>query len=150
MLAQSCSPADLAAFLVTTKLTVPTRLYARLLVQVTAGEAWAVHAGHDLSSPIAVAGLFAWPDRESEAWFMVDRSRAGRTLPECLLVLRSVIRAEGPHHMRGIISRVEPGNRAGETIARFLGFVPEGGGIWRWEWSTSSRGCSGAAIRKSC
>jgi hypothetical protein len=150
MLTISCSPADLAAFLVTTKLTVPTRLYARLLVQVTAGEAWAVYAEDDLSSPIAVAGLFAWPDRESEAWFKVDRARAGRALTECLIALRRVLREAAPHHVRGIISRVEPGNRAGETIARFLGFAPEGGEIWRWEWSTSSKGCSGAAIRKSC
>lgn len=145
MLTQTCSPADLAAFMVTTKLTVPTRLYARLLVQVTAGEAWAVHAEHDLSSPIAVAGLFAWPDRESEAWFTVDRTRTGAALMECLTALRRVLREAAPHHSRGIISRVEPGNRAGETIARFLGFVPEGGGIWRWAWSTSSRDCSVAS-----
>ena len=148
MITQTCSPADLAAFLVTTKLTVPTRLYARLLVQVTAGEAWAVFLEQDLSSPIAVAGLFAWPDRESEAWFTVDRSRAGAALTECLIAFRRVLREEAPRHSRGIISRVEPGNRAGETIARFLGFAPEGGGLWRWEW-TPSKDCSGAAIRKS-
>lgn len=61
MFTHSCSPADLAAFLVTTKLTVPARIYARLLVQVTVGDAWAVYAVSDPSSPLAVAGIFAWP-----------------------------------------------------------------------------------------
>ena len=143
-----CSPADLAAFLVTTKLTVPARIYARLLVQVTVGDAWAVYAVSDPSSPLAVAGIFAWPDRESEAWFMVDSPRASKSLPQCLLALRRVLRAEAPNHDRGILARVEPGNRAGETIARLLGFSPSGDGIWRIDW-TPSRTCSGEAHRTS-
>lgn len=140
MLVTPCSPADLADFLVTTKLTVRYGAYARLLVQVTAGQAWAVHAVSDQSSPLAVAGLFAWDDgRESEAWFLVDRARAAASLPAALSALRQVLRAQAPRHRQGILTRVEPGNRAGETIARFLGFAPAGGGIWRFGLERNSR-----------
>ena len=150
MLTQTCTPVDLAAFLVTTKLTVPTRLYARLLVQVTMGDAWAVYAVSDPSSPLAVAGIFAWPDRESEAWFMVDGPRASKSLPQCLLALRRILRAEAPRHVRGILARVEPGNRGGETIARALGFGPSGAGLWRIGSLNSSAAFSEEARRKSC
>jgi hypothetical protein len=150
MLVFPCSPADLSALLVTTKLTVRARLYARLLVQVTAGEARAVYAESDLSSPLAIAGLFAWPDRESEAWFVVDSARAARTMPGCLLALRRLLRDEQPRHLHGILARVEPGNRAGETIARMLGFRPAGDGIWRMGWVRSSKTCSAEVSRKSC
>lgn len=151
MLTLRCSPADLAAFMVTTKLTVSPTVYARVLVQVTAGDAWAVYADSDLSSPLAVAGLFAWDDgRESEAWFMVDKERASRALPGCLGALRKVIRDEASRHPLGIVARVKPGNRAGETIARALGFAPAGDERWRFECPGSSADCSGEAHRKSC
>ncbi len=151
MLTTRCSPADLVAFVVTTKLTVRTAVYARMLVQVTAGEAWAVYADADPSNPIAIAGLFDRCDgRESEAWFMVDRARASRALPGVISSLRKVIRAEAPHHPHGILTRVRPGNRAGETIARALGFAHAGDGRWRFRcrgWSIRSLE---AANRKSC
>jgi hypothetical protein len=149
MVTLRCTPLDLAAHLVRLKLTVPARLYARLLVQVTAGDAWAVYTVSDPSSPLAIAGLFAWPDRESEAWFMVDSERAAKSLPQCLLALRRVLRAEAPRHReRGILARVEPGNRAGETIARALGFRPAGGELWRWGCPESSKAFSEEAARK--
>jgi hypothetical protein len=132
MLTLPCSPADLVAYLVTTKLTVPPVRYARLLVQVTAGDAWAVYDVSDPSSPLAVAGLYAWPDRETEAWFMADAPRAGGSMPAVLIALRRVLRAEAPRHERGILARVAPGNRAGATIARYLGFAHDGEEIWRF------------------
>ncbi len=148
MLTLRCSPADLVAFMVTTKLTVAPKVYARVLVQVTAGDAWAVYADSDHSSPLAVAGLFAWDDgRESEAWFMVDRERASRALPGCLSALRKVIRAEASRHPHGILTRVKPGNRAGETIARALGFAPAGEERWRYTWAAWSNRCSGEAAQ---
>lgn len=152
MLTNPCSPADLADFLVTNKLTVRSVAYARMLVQVIAGDAWAVFADSDRSSPLAIAGLFAWDDgRESEAWFMVDSARANRAMPACLAALRQVLRDEAPHHSNGILARVKPGNRAGETIARALGFETEGEGIWRFRWSRPSRDCSEARPGKiSC
>ena len=150
-----CQPVDLIAFLsaptVRLKLTVRPKLYAHLLIQVTAGEARAVYAVSDPSAPIAIAGLFAWPDRESEAWFMVDTARAAHCLPACLAAIRRALRQEAPSHSRGILARVEPGNRAGETIAKVLGFESTGDGIWRFAGCrTSSAICSEEALRKSC
>lgn len=132
MIVHPCAHADLAAFLVTTKLTVPARLYRHLLVQVMMGDAWAVYSDQDQPAPLAIAGLYAWPDRESEAWFMVDSARAQKAMPEVLLVLRRTLDAESTLHPHGIFARVEPGNRAGETIARCLRFEAAGGGIWRF------------------
>ena len=97
----------------------PYKALCSLLVQVTAGEARAAYTERDISSALAVAGLFAWPDRESEAWFKIDRIRAGCALPECLVALRRVLRDEAPHHLRAIISRVEPG----AASLRFAGLM---------------------------
>jgi hypothetical protein len=127
----SCSPAELVDFLLTLKLTVPPSRYARLLVQVAAGEAWAVYSTTDRSAPLAVAGLYAWPDREAEAWFLVDTSRAASVMPAVVIALRRVLREQVARHERGILARVTPGNRAGETIARCLGFAHDAGEIWR-------------------
>ena len=130
-----CDPADLVALLVTTKLTVPRGVYSRLLVQVMMGDAWAVYDAADPAAPLIIAGLFAWDDhRESEAWFTADTNRAAKGLPMSLLAMRQVLREQAPRHGNGILTRVAPGNRAGETIARFLGFVPAGEGLWRFAW----------------
>jgi hypothetical protein len=126
----SCSPAELVDFLVTLKLTVPPGRYARLLVQVAVGEAWAVYSG-DCSAPLAIAGLYAWPDREAEAWFLIDASRAANVMPAVAIALRRVLREQVARHERGILARITPGNRAGETIARCLGFAHDAGEIWR-------------------
>lgn len=110
-----------------------------LFVQTVAGDSWAVISA--AGEPIALCGIYAWPGVISEAWFSVKRRHAAGCMPALCACLRAKIRAEAPKHPNGIVTRVHAGNRAGESIARYLGFKPAGLDAsgqreWRLEWAT--------------
>jgi hypothetical protein len=141
----SCGVAELADFIGSQRLTLPRGVYAHHLVQVTTGQARAVYADDD-AAPLAIAGLYAWGDgRPAQVWFMVRRDAARRRIAGIAAGLRAALRAQARGHHGEIVTLVDPGNRAGEVLARFLGFAPtalvgEFGQIWLYGGEHGERG----------
>ncbi|MFP4539151.1 MAG: hypothetical protein ACLFPA_12725, partial [Dichotomicrobium sp.] len=133
----TCGIDDLAEFIGAQRLTLPRGVYARHLVQITAGTARAIRR-REGEAPLAIVGLYRWPawtGRPSEAWFMTrDREARGCMTGICAAFRRS-LREVARGHGAAILLRVRPGNRAGEVMARFAGFrasalVLNGARIW--------------------
>lgn len=97
-------------------------------LQVRRGQSFAIR--DEAGVTLAIGGIFA-TERLREVWFNVAPAAAPR--------LRAVARASRLTLSDLCQSDPRPvftiaRTRAGETIARQIGFAPRGDGAWQWEW----------------
>lgn len=116
------------------ELTLPTRVYSRLLTQVALSESYAVLEG---DAVLALAGIAPVSGVAGEIWFGVKPNSLGRNLLPIVRLARQVIERRRSAYPAGLFCMVREGHRPGERLAAAIGCVPvdcwiEGAREWRY------------------
>ena len=133
MLQEPASYENWAEFLAARGITRPGG-HRLLLVQIAHGRAWALRPAAE-APPCLLAGIVHARD-QSEAWFSpgVGASEHLRTLvPMC----RAQLEEDQRYALGAIMTRTDARNRAGQRLAKVLGFVRDhvDGQMIVWRWS---------------
>jgi hypothetical protein len=132
------TPDHLFALQASAKVThgLPAYHWSCQMAQILNGTAFTlVEDGSD--EVLAMGGVYRFPGRPADAWFLHGERTAARMLGFARLAA-GVVAAVARQEQYGVVCMVKPDNLAGERLARIIGFRTEGEmygshRVWHWE-----------------